>query len=433
MDNKQFILSDLIDITFSTPSTFSHWFGYYNYSPLDSSGTRLLAHRIDFDARLITSDDTAELGWFNLNDASWHSIGKTRAFNWQQGAMLQWLGYEEIVFNDVMDNHFVSKIVKANGTDIRVIPWPVYGITPNGKMSISLQFERSYWCRAYHYEAIRNPKWDVRIAEEDGIFQVDLENGDYKQIVFIKDILKLDYDPIFEKSKHWIEHIMINPSGQRFAFYHRFDDGSGFKTRVLTANIDGTGIFLVPGWRDNGWSHMGWQDNNKYVIFGVKRVLAGKTYDVITKNTGKLGKLLKNTYHRYVYPIMNKKTHSKMTSSGSYQLYSDQIGMIGGYSKGNLSNDGHPSFSLDGRYMLADTYADENSYRHLFLFDTASEKLFTLGSFFSPYNNCEYRSDLHPRFSLDNKYIIIDSAHSGKHQMLVFKVNWDLIIKSSKL
>lgn len=87
--------------------------------------------------------------------------------------------------------------------------------------------------------------------------------------------------------------------------------------------------------------------------------------------------------------------------------------------------DGHPSWTRDKRYMLTDSYPDKSSYRHLMLYDTAADCVHPVGRFFSPFNNCSYRCDLHPRFSRDDQQIVIDTAHSGRHQMLVLKIDWD--------
>jgi len=430
MDNKKIILSDWVDPVFSTPETFSHWFGYYNYSPIDLGGNRLLAHRVDFDARAITADDVAEVGWFDLKDGSWNILGKTNSFNWQQGSMLQWLNTEtndQVVFNDAQNGRFVSKVVDVDTGTEKKIPWPVYGISPDGKTSISLQFERSYWCRAYHYESICNPKWNVRIAEEDGIFKVNLEERSFHRIISIQDVLQYDYNPVFETTKHWLAHIMLNPSGTRFAFYHRFSNENGFRTRIFTAEIDGSDLYMIPGWQDNKWSHLGWQDDETFVVFGIKRLSAGKAYQKITKNNEGFGRILRRTYRCFISPFVTQRIHHKLAASSHYQRYRDKYGIIGGYFKGMLINDGHPSFTSDGVFMLTDTYGDEQDYRHLLLFDTKREQLFELGSFYSPFNCCGHRSDLHPRFSPDFNHIIIDSAHSGTHQMMVLRLDWDSI------
>ncbi|MCY1151262.1 MAG: hypothetical protein OWP43_02430 [Sphaerochaetaceae bacterium] len=430
MNNNKYFLSKYVKCVFITPNKYSHWFGYYNNSPLDITGEKLLAHRINFDARAITSKDIAEIGWFNIKNGIWHKIGETNSFNWQQGAMLQWYDQEsceKVIFNDSLDNHFISRIIDINSNNEKIVNWPIYGLTKDGKESISLQFERSFWCRAYHYESIKNENMDGPIIKEDGIFHIDMESGKIQQIINIEDIIQIDYDEIFSESKHWLEHILINPSGTRFAFYHRYSTKYGFSTRVFTANMDGKDLYLIPGWRVNNWSHMAWKNDNLFVIFGIKRLAIGKVYQNLSNNTGSFGKLIKKVYRNFLSPFVSSRAHNKIAESSYYQLYKDGSGLIGGYNTDELINDGHPSFTSDGNYMLTDTYGDNENYRHLLLFDIRKKKLYKLGKFYSPYNNCGYRSDLHPRFSMDYNHIIIDSAHSGKHQIMVFRLNWELL------
>jgi hypothetical protein len=77
--------------------------------------------------------------------------------------------------------------------------------------------------------------------------------------------------------------------------------------------------------------------------------------------------------------------------------------------------------------MLTDSYADAKGYRNLLLFDCERRKHLVLGCFHSPFNCCGYRADLHPRFSRDEKTVVIDSAHSGRHQIYVFDIDWSKI------
>ena len=66
------------------------------------------------------------------------------------------------------------------------------------------------------------------------------------------------------------------------------------------------------------------------------------------------------------------------------------------------------------------------------MYDVMSKKTIQLGQFFSTFNSCGWRADLHPRFSHDEKYIIIDSSTHGHHQMYVLKINWEKTKKSIK-
>ena len=76
----------------STPDQ-NVFFGYYDVPALDPKTGRHLAHRVPFRDRLPTAADEAELGTIALDgDGTFRPFAKTRAWNFQQGSMLQWLG-----------------------------------------------------------------------------------------------------------------------------------------------------------------------------------------------------------------------------------------------------------------------------------------------------------------------------------------------------
>jgi len=425
--NKEMILSDKIKPIFSSKGPCSHWFGYYNYSPISADGTKLLSHKVDFDGRSIKPDDTAEIGFFTLSDGEWHRLSVTHAINWQQGAMLQWLGPDfntRVIFNDVEGERFVSRIYDVNtGALVKTIPFAIYGVTPDGKRSITLQFERCYWCRAYHYESIQDSAWDGAIHPQDGVFSVDLETGNVERIISIDDVLEIERRTPIEGEKHWLEHIMLNPSGTRFAFYHRFGTLQNFKTVGFTANIDGSGCKVMPIEDASIPSHLGWKDDDSFSVFCYSRSKAVKTYQAAA---AKKNKSIMDAIIVFVRRTIKKIVPQRVIDTALRNTYYAFVSLNEGASvkmdPARMYKDGHPSFIRSGQYMLTDTYADKRLYRHLFLYEVATGKIIELGRFYSPFNNCGYRSDLHPRCSKSGEMIVIDSAHSGQHQIYVFRL-----------
>ena len=117
------------------------------------------------------------------------------------------------------------------------------------------------------------------------------------------------------------------------------------------------------------------------------------------------------------------------SSNNNYALTVYQKEVIEYINPKIFPRDGHPSFSKDQRFMLTDTYKDIKGYRQLLLYDLLCNNVIQLGLFYSTYNSCGWRADLHPRFSPDEQFVIIDSTHNGYHQMLVLKIDWEHIIK----
>ena len=159
------ILTKSVTLYFQTPKHCSHKFGYYNYTPINADGDKLLAHRIYFEGRLPQNSDIVEIGYFSLHDGIWHKLSETNAFNWQQGSMLQWLGptyNDEIIFNDSQNESYISRIINIHTKEERKLPKAIYGIDTNGEFSISMHFERCSYTRAYSYASVSNELWNKK-------------------------------------------------------------------------------------------------------------------------------------------------------------------------------------------------------------------------------------------------------------------------------
>ena len=80
-----------------------HWFSYYDKRQFDPSMRYVLGMEVDFEHRSPTAEDEIAVGMVDLADGDrWIELGRTRAWCWQQGCMLQWRpGSEtEVMWND---------------------------------------------------------------------------------------------------------------------------------------------------------------------------------------------------------------------------------------------------------------------------------------------------------------------------------------------
>ncbi len=425
-------------IVFKTPENeLAEWFGYYNYDPLDSSHDRLLVHRANFDGRHITETDIVEIGYYNINSGEWTSLGKTDSFNWQQGSMLQWLpsDCDKVIYNLSDNKNYKSRVIDIKNKECRDFDFPIYGIGPSGEYALSLDYKRLYWCRAYHYQPIQDPDYDGQIKKGDGIFKLDLKTGKVSLLLPIDRIVEFDPDDDFDQAKHWLEHIMISPDGKRFAFLHRFSYGNvmSYSTRLFICDTDGSNLQIVKDWRKYGWSHFGWCGNSAFAIYtyiapkvGRLEVKPGVAPEKNLKH--KFLRLIKSTAKAIIpraclNKIVGKTSYYqfyKISSSGNCYL---ERNLAGGYFK----IDGHPSFTYDGHYMITDTYPDNNGWQRLLIYNMSTGKQLELASFEAPLKGNPASCDLHPKLSRDNQYVTVDTAHSGLHQMFVFKLEWDRI------
>ena len=423
---------------FETEGEYTEWFGYYNYDVLSADGKKMLCNRASFDNRAIEKDDTLDLGWYDLTDGTWHKIATTDSFNWPQGAQCQWIpgSNNTVVYNASREQHYISVIHNIDDGSEHELCFPVYCVTPDGKMSISLNYERSYWCRAYHYQSVANHEYNVRVAEDDGVFALDLEKNTVKRIISIQDVIAQDYQPNFDKAKHWLEHIMINRNGTEITFLHRFSFENGYETRVVMANIDGTNLQVVTGWKLNEWSHFGWKDNESFVIYAIEKsamqVAYAKKVQQIKKGSISPMVLIKEAV-RHLIPnsIKNKlrgggQTYQEFIKSGTNYVFSKD------YDKQLFVYNGHPSFTADGRYMITDTYPDTEGYQNLIFYDARTDKGMLAGRLYAALKGTPASCDLHPKLCFHDQYLVVDTAYTGRHRMILYQINWDNILADMK-
>ena len=436
-----------MSLLYNTPKDSGSWFGYYNYDTLNHDQTKMLSNRTENDAQKIEKGMKIKVGFYDIPSGKWHQVGVSDSFNWPQGCMLQWLpgkGHEnEIIYNTSNGIHNIAKIVNIETSQEREIDWSIYGLTPDGKKSITLNFERSHWCRSYHYESIANEKNDVRLAEDDGIFEVDLENNLRKRIVNIQDVVNIDKEDYFDIAKHWLEHIMISPSGKRFCFLHRFTIGSldDYETRLFIADIDGKNLQLIDGWRDYYWSHFAWNGDESFAIYSYRfnnhqKVISSiKEIKDNSKNSFKTVscKGAKSLFHLLPSSLRDELNYLRKGQTSYYQYYKldehNKFILCENWKNRVFEIDGHPSFTSNGEYMITDTYPNRKKMQKLIVFDIKTKKSLILGEFYAglykKYGSC----DLHPKLCKDNNFIAIDSADEGCHHMMLFKLDWKAIQK----
>jgi len=435
---KGYALTSYIEKVFETQGETADWGGYYNYNFLSEDKTKLLCNRAAFDGRSIEKGDVVEVGYYDIPSGIWHKLDESDSFNWPQATMLQWVpntNNKEVVFNLSNGERLISRVINIETGESRDLAYPIYCLTPDGKKAITLNLERSYWTPAYHYQSVKNEKCNVDVLEGDGIFELDLQTGSIKTIVSLDDVLKLQPDSDFDKGKHWLEHIMINPSGTEIVFLHRyFLPGSSRLTRMVMANIDGTNAHVVEGWQKFAWSHFGWKTDNSFVMFAriATRLSSGYVSSQSNTNPKPISKpsaiaTAKRIVRKMIASAIPKSIKAKMANHNEYQMYEKMEGhyKLKTVYKGKLLDiDGHPSFTLDGKYMITDTYADTKKIRKLLVLNTENGKRMLLGRFYSPFWGTPASCDLHPKMSHDREYVVIDTAYSGKHRMMVLKLNW---------
>jgi len=366
-------------ITLITSGPKFHWFGYYDKRQFDYSSNRVLSMEVDFEHRSPKADDQITIGMIDLKqDNKWTTLGTTSAWNWQQGCMLQWLPGEtsEVIWNVRTETGYGSKILDVDSMETRLLPEPIYALSNDGNWAVSTDFRRINDMRpGYGYGGIDDPNYDVFAPKDVGIWKINLLTGEKELIFSLWDAQQMSEISNSNITKQWFNHLVISPDDSRISFLHRRINDSGNRvTQMFTIDPDGKSPYLLD---TSGFtSHYIWRDN-KTILAWVK---------------------------------------------DGFYLFNDQSTGEKQIGENIMIEDGHCTYLADKRWVLNDTYPDNDRLQHVYLFDTLSNKKIPVADLDSPSEYVgEWRCDTHPRSSPDGKKIIVDSPHglNGRQQYLI--------------
>ena len=363
-----------------------HWFGYYDKLQFSPDNRFVLSNRVSFEHRSPTGDDVIEVGMVDLHEGDkWIPLGKSNAWCWQQGCMLQWIPGTEskVIWNDREKDKFVSHILDVKTGEKHTLPTPVYALAPNGKEAVSCDFSRVADCRpGYGYAGIRDPFFDDMAPTQTGVTHVNLETGESKLIVSHKKLSQTG--EIMENkpdSKHHAYHLLVGPDGKRFIMLHRWTQTKGgHLTRLITANMDGSDLRIVI---PNGYaSHFIWRDATH----------------ILSQAKGWLGN----------------------NDWGDFLFEDKDSGIVEEIGHGILDKGGHLTYLKNKEWILNDTYPQGvRRIQTPHLYHIATKKRIDLCEIFAPREYTgEWRIDNHPRSSRDERWVCLDAPTAGQGRQL---------------
>jgi len=418
-----------------TPADDGQYFvGYYDKNPWSAGGKRLLAHRAQILDREPTPSDIVDLGAIDLEDPAkpFHVFARSSLWNWQQGTMLRWMpgSSKQVIYNVRQgDPDTESLDIGPLGAAVihdletgqkRALDRPCYVLSPDGESSLSLSFARLAGTRPdYGHAGVEDPTVAADLPEDDGVWRTDVASGRSELILPIAPVAAHDPVPFGEGRRHWVNHLMINPSGTRFCFLHRFwrPDGN-MHTRLFTAAMDGADLRLV---MQGMVSHYDWLDDHTLVAWaGERRLLAlGAAPD-----RPSLRRLILRSLKPIYYALGKPRWMMRRFVGDSYMLLRDDGRPNEKFAQGELVTDGHCTVSRDRRWLLTDGYTIGDNELPLFMYRMPDGPVTELGRFPTPRElDGPVRCDLHPRFNQDATKICVDTAFEGARKIHLIDVS----------
>jgi hypothetical protein len=367
----------------------NHWFGYYDKLQFDPSCRYALGMKVDFEHRSPRPNDVIKIGMVDLQDDDrWIELGRSSAWGWQQGCMLQWRpgSRDEILWNDRQGNRFVCHILNVHTREKRTLGQPIYTLSPDGQTALSADFRRINVMRpGYGYAGLADPYEDDMAPQDSGIYAIDLDSGQQKLVISLADIAGFGQSaPSTADAKHYFNHLLCNTDGSRFIFLHRWrlwqdkqhSKMGGFHTRLLTAGLDGKDTRVIDP--HGKTSHFIWRDPDHILAWA---------------------------WHP--------------SHGNAFYLYDGLTGDARVVGKDIMTRNGHCTYLPGNEWILNDTYPDRERKQTVYLYHSKTGKTVTLGRFhLPPEYSGEWRCDTHPRFSPDGRKVIIDSPHLGRGRQM---------------
>jgi len=371
-----------------------HWRGYYDKLLFDPTDRLVLANEVDFEGRSPAPEDELRVGMIDTADGDrWIELGVTRAWNWQQGCMLQWVPGTEghVAWNDREDGRFVTRLLDVQSGRSRTLPHPFYCFAPDGGTAFAPDFSRLNDMRpGYGYAGLTDHNRQALAPDDAGIWRLDVRTGERQLVFSFADAARIPFAGRPEaafgpQSKHWFNHLLCNPDGTRLFFLHRWRASAdrSFRTRALTMNFDGSDVFVIDPWGDT--SHFVWRDPG------------------------------------HVFAWAWHPSHQ-----ARFYVYEDRTDNVTVVGPDVMTANGHNTYvpGTGNAWVLNDTYPDADTLQHPYLFHVPTSRKVPIGHYPSPpgYRG-EWRCDTHPCASRDGKTVVFDSAHRGGRQVYLADIS----------
>lgn len=349
------------------------YFGYYDIQSLSNDKSKLLSMAVD--------KDSADVGYFDVQDAKYYKVGSTLAWNWQMGSRLRWFeDGKSILFNDYDGEDFISRIVDLNGNEIRRYSFPIYDFDNKTQMAYYTDFTILHHLReGYGYSNKKINFKEYYTNSLNGVFVADMKSGQKKGcLITIDDLKKIKSDDSMDNAYHYINHITVNPYNGDIMFFHLWtNDIKTWKARMIFMSPGGQILQIIDNF--DRPSHYAWKDNEHMLV----SVMVGA---------------------RTEYRLYNYVNYEEKLEEG-------------------IKTDGHPVY-INSRYFLTDTYPNRCAMQSIYVCDS---KLNTYKNVFSIYHSPKKvgvdRCDLHPRYK-DN-LINIDTVQGKYRCQYMLELNCD--------
>jgi len=367
------------------------FFGYHDKTPFSRDNQKVLACSVAADdTRPENEGMPMRIGYFQRHadgtfENTYHEIGNTTTWCWQQSCMLQWHpnNDDHILYNKLVGCEYGAVMQDINSHQVvDSFKYPIYSVSPNGDFAVSLNFSRLGRLRpGYGYNALNDQTLNSAAPEDDGLFLLDMKRGTKQLCMSLRQLAVSTHTGDFQ---HYVNHATFSPDGKKVAFFHLSSDKGNARRRSMRMLIMQVDSLRMETLEDRHTvSHYCWQDNS--------HILAS-----VATDDGRL---------RYTVYDTDNLSRNDLTLS--------------------MSKDGHPMFHPTSTDLfVSDTYPDWGRQQLLYIVDLRSVSMTELSRLHNPIRfSGPARCDLHPRWDRTGASVAVDTTCSGRRAMHIIPSN----------
>lgn len=446
-----------------SPGAKNYLFGFHDLVQTNAAGDFALALEVEDISHPPLPGEMCSAGVIDLKTGAFRKLHDTHTWNYPQGARQQWIGdSDRCVCNDrAPDNSLISHIADArSGKVVETLPFPVHCLA--GRQAFYINYDRVHACGGYGYTpgiSQACPRKIVDCPVDDGLYVGNMDSKERKLLVSIAQVAACgEKTAVRTGYPHYITHLMLNPSGTRVCFLHRYrvPDG-GETTRLMTIGVDGSGLrCLAKGFL----SHFTWTADDEIFIWGKDeralckmreaawlRIPGVILFALLAKKCLRSVRLLKGLIKRQV---VDSKSRITSQDKAFLRIKDGDHSALVKTGLGILTEDGHPMANPNNRgFLVSDTYPNGEGNRWLMFYDVDKQERTNVGQFrrlfaapdLSTFDltaaqkgldrrivkkfprslylfaRSGYHTDLHPRWSHNGEVAFFDSIHEGSRQV----------------
>lgn len=373
---------------------------FFDTSPISPSGKYIALFRFPYEDHSPFPGEAGEVFVIDLKSGEEIYTVKTRGWEMQLGANVQWgKSDDELFYNDVDPATWEAYALQLNirTGEKKRCAGTVFMASPDGSKLLSYDLRKSRFAQVGYGVIVPDSaverNWGP--VDNDGVFVTDVRTGTCRMITSIADIYEKSLPSIAvddpDKYEYYCFQVKWNPQGTRILTTVQWTPRSGGDRRraVITMNADGTDIrtAITPGQWARGGHHVNWMPDGEHLSMNLN-LDDKKGLEIIQVRYD-------GTDLKEVYPL------------GS----------------------GHPSFHPAGLpYVVTDAYAGEipleNGLSPIRLIDIEQQTETNLAEVYLPsIHNFEFRVDAHPAWDRTGKYVVFNGVNAGKRCVYLVEVD----------